>query len=249
MFQSNPRRWHCRMLRQDYSNHQTRFWLEWSLVRARHSRIWSPQDFAPDPDQWCKPSLFTTLPKTNMVHLKMNPCKRRFLFESIMFRFHVNFRGGVDWVWLQIGMSALTFEAQRTFLGLGGESRVPGWHDTCYVEQQETSRNHVHMNILNFQSRRFVSLLHPSLSLSLTMSYIWNQFFDVWIHMTQDILHSEYYVLHKRPPISFCRCLCWIALDWPEGSWLRWCSNRIYAGESWNDELPLVSIYLLQLIW
>ena len=116
MFQSNPRRWHCRMLRQDYSNHQTRFWLEWSLVRARHSRIWSPQDFAPDPDQWCKPSLFTTLPKTNMVHLKMNPCKRRFLFESIMFRFHVNFRGGVDWVWLQIGMSALTFEAQRTFL-------------------------------------------------------------------------------------------------------------------------------------
>lgn len=160
MFQSNPRRWHCRMLRQDYSNHQTRFWLEWSLVRARHSRIWSPQDFAPDPDQWCKPSLFTTLPKTNMVHLKMNPCKRRFLFESIMFRFHVNFRGGVDWVWLQIGMSALTFEAQRTFLGLGGESRVPGWHDTCYVEQQETSRNHVHEHI-EFSKPEICELITP----------------------------------------------------------------------------------------
>ena len=33
--------------------------------------------------------------KTNMVHLKMNPWKRRFLLETIIFRFHVSFRGGV----------------------------------------------------------------------------------------------------------------------------------------------------------
>ena len=36
-----------------------------------------------------------TPPKFNMVHLKINPWKRRFLLETIIFRFHVKFRGSI----------------------------------------------------------------------------------------------------------------------------------------------------------
>ena len=135
-----------------------------------------------------------------MVHLKINPCKRRFLLESIMFRFHVNFRGGVDWVWLQIGMSALNFEAQRTFLGLGGESRVPGWHDTCYVEQQEASRNNFYQrNILNLQSWRFVSLLTP---ITQFKSYNVLHMKSIWRMNIHDAGHSAQRVLRVAQEAS-----------------------------------------------
>ena len=38
----------------------------------------------------------TQPPKTNMVHLKMDPWKRRFLVETIISRFHVEFGGCIQ---------------------------------------------------------------------------------------------------------------------------------------------------------
>ena len=53
------------------------------------------------PPRWWDASLLAPAfhvppPKTNMVHLKM---KRRFLLTTIIFRFHVSFRGSILYTW------------------------------------------------------------------------------------------------------------------------------------------------------
>ena len=48
--------------------------------------------------EYSKPIIFQGLctpRKTNMVHLKMNPWKKRFLLETIIFRFQASFLGGM----------------------------------------------------------------------------------------------------------------------------------------------------------
>ena len=63
-------------------------------------------------------------PKTNMVHLKMDPWKRRFVLETIISRFHVNFWGCTRMTNCIFRQGSRTKPSLATMSGRGGSQMI-----------------------------------------------------------------------------------------------------------------------------